>query len=59
MKPNASRISAACLVLVLACACAEAARGQSGQPAARKFDEFTYPLWPTGEEGEEAGGEDS
>lgn len=41
MKPNASRIFAACLVALLACASRPPARGQSRQPAARKFDEFT------------------
>lgn len=39
MKPTASRIFAACLLLV-ACAMQHAARGQSRQPSARKFDEF-------------------
>jgi hypothetical protein len=39
MKPTASRIFAACLLL--ACASQYAALGQSRQPAARKFDEFT------------------
>ncbi|MCA1618059.1 MAG: hypothetical protein LC795_01845 [Acidobacteria bacterium] len=41
MKPNASQILAACLLLLLACAFHPAARGQSRQPSARKFDEFT------------------
>jgi hypothetical protein len=41
MKPNASRVRAACLLLLLACALPHAARGQSPQPSARKFDEFT------------------
>ena len=54
MKPTASRISAACLLLLLACAFTQTARGQSRQPSARKFDELTYPLWPTGDEAEKA-----
>lgn len=41
MKPTATQISAACLLLLLVCASAPAARGQSRRPAARKFDEFT------------------
>lgn len=40
MKPTASGIFAACLLL-LACAVPHAALGQSPQPSARKFDEFT------------------
>lgn len=40
MKPTASRILAACLLL-LACAPRPPARGQTPLPAARKFDEFT------------------
>ncbi len=39
MKPTASRIFAACLLL--ACAVPHAAHGQSPRPSARKFDEFT------------------
>jgi hypothetical protein len=41
MKPTASQICAACLLLLLACISQPAARGQSRQPSARKFDEFT------------------
>ncbi|HEY0170533.1 MAG TPA: hypothetical protein VGB98_05890 [Pyrinomonadaceae bacterium] len=41
MKPTASRIFAACLLLALACASQHTARGQSPRPSARKFDEFT------------------
>lgn len=40
MKPTASRIISACLLL-LACASQHAALGQSPRPSARKFDEFT------------------
>ncbi len=41
MKPTASRIFAACLICLLACAVPHAAHGQSPRPSARKFDEFT------------------
>ncbi|HEX8499964.1 MAG TPA: hypothetical protein VF659_05175, partial [Pyrinomonadaceae bacterium] len=41
MKSSASRIFAARLLLVLACAAPHAAQGQSPRPSARKFDEFT------------------
>jgi hypothetical protein len=40
MKPPASRIFAACLLL-FACVLPHAALGQSPRPSARKFDEFT------------------
>ena len=41
-KPNASRIFAACLLVLLVCAPLARARGQSRPlPLARKFDEFT------------------
>ena len=41
MKTTLLRISAACLLLACACALPFHALGQSGQPSARKFDEFT------------------
>ena len=41
MNPNASQVRAACLLLLLACTSTHTARGQSRQPSARKFDEFT------------------
>lgn len=40
-RPSASRIFAACLLVILACAPPPSARGRSRRPAARKFDEFT------------------
>ena len=41
MKPTASQIFAACLLLLLACATQPLAHGQVRSPSARKFDEFT------------------
>ncbi|MBC7933686.1 MAG: hypothetical protein H7Z38_24255 [Rubrivivax sp.] len=41
MKLSAIRIFAACLFLMAVCVCPSSAHGQTRQPSARKFDEFT------------------